>query len=49
MSDFNIRIGTLLDTSQAEQQLQEFINKYQNKDNLELKLDFSGEGDLKCL
>ena len=49
MSDFNIRIGTLLDTSQAEQQLQEFINKYQNEDNLKLKLDFSGEGDLKGL
>ena len=49
MSDFNIRIGTFLDTSQAEQQLQEFINKYQNKDNLELKLDSSGEGDLKGL
>ena len=49
MSDFNIRIGTFLDTSQAEQQLQEFINKYQNKDNLDLKLDFKGEEDLKGL
>ena len=49
MAEFDIRIGTLLDTSKAEQQLQEFINKYQNEDNLKLKLDFSGEGDLKGL
>ena len=49
MSDFNIRIGTFLDTSQAEQQLQEFINKHQNEDNFKLKLDFSEEGDLKDL
>ena len=32
MSEFDIRIGTLLDTSKAEQQLQEFVNKH-NGDN----------------
>jgi DNA repair exonuclease SbcCD ATPase subunit len=49
LAEFDIRIGTLLDTRKAEQQLQEFINKHKNEENLDLKLDFKGEEDLKEL
>ena len=49
MAEFDIRIGTLLDTSKAEAQLQEFINKYNNRDDLDLTLDIKNEGDLTTL
>ena len=49
MAEFDIRIGTLLDTSKAEAQLQEFINKYNNRDDLNLTLDIKNEGDLTTL
>ena len=49
MSEFDIRIGTLLDTSKAEAQLQEFVNKYSSEDAIKLRLDISNEGDLNDL
>ncbi len=49
MSEFDIRIGTVLDTSEAEAKLQAFINKYSNEDTLKLRLEISNEGKLEGL
>ncbi len=49
MAEFDIRIGTLLDTRKAEVQLQEFINKYNSRDDLNISLDIKDEGDLNDL
>ena len=46
MSEFDIRIGTLLDTSKAEEELQNFINKYSGGDN-DFKINLKISGDEK--
>ena len=47
MSEFDIRIGTLLDTSQAEEQLQNFINKYSGDNDFKINLKISGDEKLE--
>lgn len=47
MSEFDIRIGTLLDTSQAEEQLQSFINKYSGDNDFKINLKISGDEKLE--
>lgn len=38
MSEFDIRIGTQLDTSKALQQLMEFVKKYDNKEKINIDI-----------
>ena len=47
MAEFDIRIGTLLDTSQAEEQLQNFINKYSGDNDFKINLKISGDEKLE--
>lgn len=47
MSEFDIRIGTLLDTSQAEEQLKDFINKYSGDNDFKINLKISGDEKLE--
>lgn len=47
MSEFDIRIGTLLDTSKAEEQLQSFINKYGEENDFKINLKISGDEKLE--
>ena len=45
--EFDIRIGTLLDTSQAEEQLKDFINKYSGDNDFKINLKISGDEKLE--
>ena len=47
MSEFDIRIGTLLDTSKAEEQLQSFISKYGEENDFKINLKISGDEKLE--
>ena len=50
MAEFDIRIGTQLDTSGAEEQLRAFINKYANDENaMNFKVNIQGEEKLDSL
>ena len=45
--EFDIRIGTLLDTSKAEEQLQSFISKYGEENDFKINLKISGDEKLE--
>ena len=45
--EFDIRIGTLLDTSKAEEQLQSFISKYGEDNDFKINLKISGDEKLE--
>ena len=47
MSEFDIRIGTRLDTRQAEEQLENFINKYSGDNDFKINLKISGDEKLE--